>query len=154
MNTLAIVILTFFLAEPKFFDPDGYYFPMTELFIAGDEIEDIELTTLTYYVNGKLDYENPKKLSPEVRIKLTKSIKTFSTKQVIVNRDTLYFSAKLSTLKVLEFSGNFIDKRGQYWDQKDVLRMKTVILEGVFTTIENGIRKETKKVKLAYWEGD
>ncbi len=140
--------------QQKYFDPDGYYFPETEFSIGGIKIDNIELRTLDYYQNGKLNYDNPKFVKPEIIISLIDSKKRIKPIDIVVNKDTLFFHIKLLENKVLEFSGNFIDKRGQFWNQNDVKPEKTIVMKGKFKLFVNGKINDKKEVKFTYWEGD
>jgi hypothetical protein len=151
---LIIFILINFIslkAQTKYFDPDGYYFPVSKLVLGGINIEWLEINTLDINKNSNGEY--PKLLKPEINIRPVGTRKWLKTIDIIIDKDTLFFRYVISKNKLIEFSGTFIDKRGQYWNQNDI-KQNTVIMHGIFKLIENGNIQDTKDCKFTYDEGD
>jgi len=149
-----LIISLFGLIQSNVFDPDGYYFPASKTVLSGVQIEYFNIHSLEYYNNGKLDYEHPKIIKPEIVILILPKSKRLSASNILVNVDTLAFEIELSKDKILVFNGKFIDKRGQFWNQNDITPQQTVIVSGVFSVVQQSKFIESKKVKFTYWEGD
>ena len=149
-----LTIISIGIAQPKYFDPDGYYYPSKVDDVGGLIIESFNISSLEYYVNGKLDYNNPKIVKPEVLILFVGDSTVTFAKNIILNKDTLSFEVDIPGEKRILFNGVFLDKRGQYWDQKDIVPQQTILVTGSVKLIQQGKVVVSKKMEFTYWEGD
>jgi hypothetical protein len=153
-NFLLILFASISFAQPKYFDPNGYYSPSKSLKIAGAQLEWFEVNTLDYFGNGELNYDNPKFKEPEILVSFSNLRGLYSAKNIIITRDTIAFTVELPSGMIMTFNGNFLDRRGQFWDQKDIIPQKTPVLACIISVNDNDKLKESKKVKFTYSEGD
>jgi hypothetical protein len=153
-NILLILFVSVSFAQPKYFDPDGYYFPSKSTKIAGYQLELFNVHTLDYYNNGELNYDNPKFIKPEIIVSFLRTSKRFQAKDILISRDTISFKVDLPNKKVLALNGIFLDHRGQFWNQSDIKSQETPILSCIVFIYNNGKLTETKKIMFTYWEGD
>jgi hypothetical protein len=94
-NILLILFVSISFAQPKYFDPDGYYFPSKSIKIAGYQLELFNVHTLDYYNNGQLDYDNPRFIKPEIIVSFLKTSKRYHARNISISRDTISFKVDL-----------------------------------------------------------
>jgi hypothetical protein len=140
-----------------FFDPDGYYSPIEQICGEGWCIEWLGLDTLEYYYDGSFHYDAPRSHPPVGYLYLRNEISGEEQYEQIesaaVTRDGVVLAGKSTRIGVFKFSGKFLDKRGQYWNQQDIDR-ETPVLEGTFQMAENGKKHRAFTRRFTYWEGD
>jgi hypothetical protein len=145
-------------SEPDFFDPDGYYFPAADLSVSGYKIDWVGLTTMNYYYDGDTHYDKPQLLSPTAELVLTRVVdqsrSKFDCPQPVVSRDLLVVVCRSTPIGVVSIRGTFIDKRGQFWNQSDIVSRKTIIVNATLTISKGGSDQVPRRVSFTYWEGD
>jgi hypothetical protein len=151
---LILAVITIGIAQPKYFDPDGYYFPVSNGEIGDLIIESFNISSLEYYVDGKLNYNNPKILKPEIHVLFSGDSTVTFAKNILLNKDTLSFDVELSGGKILFFNGIFKDKRGQYWNQNDIIPQQTILVSCVLRLVLKNNLIASRKMDFTYWEGD
>jgi hypothetical protein len=111
------------------------------------------VSTLDYYYNGKLDYENPRFHRPEVYLFLTQSTDDeaapYKCRVIEIIRDNFSISCSSTPLGTLLIKGTFTDKRGQFWNF--VESFQDIVLTA---TISSEKQKLSRHVEFMYWEGD
>ncbi len=159
MKTIALFSLLFFSfcrAQEKFFDPDGYYTPASKILSQHTRIEYFELRTLDYYDGGRARYEHPRFLEPVIALLINQhgAVKRIESKSVKVTRDSLTFEFSQTDFGTVHFAGVFKDKRGVFWDRKDIIPNKTVILSGILEIRQAGKLMYSKHHNFTYANGD
>lgn len=160
---LLVVLFASWLAgaqadEPKFFDPDGYYLPASDITMSGYRIEWLELTTLAYYYDGALHYDNPRPVPPEARLALArladgkKSIHRCPAPSV--SRDALAIRCPATPIGAVSVRGAFLDKRGQFWNRGDFPVQKTVVMVATVTAARGDKAPLSQRVSFTHTQGD
>ncbi len=122
------------------FEADGYYFPSEQDSKAGSPIEHVQI------------------MLPEVSVLLKKSDSTYhislECKNPIVTPDRLHLECGAESQITLTIDGAFIDKRGNFWDQRDIEALKTVVLSARVKQLANGKEIYSRDERFTFWEGD
>ena len=139
----------------RFFDPDGYYYPISVSYIDGLRIQRIDVSTLEYYYDGEIHYDRPKPHPPEIHLSLTdkkgEGWVPFLCKNVVINRDKFYIECPKTLVGDVIIDGTYIDKRGQYYNY--VTPFETPILRANVKVIDNGSIVHERLYEFGYWEG-
>lgn len=138
-----------------FFDADGYYYLEKDIDIDGIKLHGFAIyDSVSYYNNGKLDYDNPIIKEPKVSISLitrNRERKEYYCEESIVTRKKLFLRAEQTLIGDIIIEGKFLNERGQFWnyplEDEDVVQAKVIILKN-----EKTIYSSTKLFK--YWSGD
>ena len=141
-------------AQTKPFEPDGYYFPSKKLVIAGHVISNIDVRTLDYSFDDTTHVLQSKAIEPEVFVSIVGARRRAKGFNVAVSSDSISFYYFVSPLDKVEFHGEFIDKRGRYYEQSDITPLKTVLLKGTFSLFKKGKLKTTWTSSFTFWQGD
>lgn len=147
------------LSTQELFDPNGYYFPVREGFVVGGwKIEWFDIQALEYYYDDVLHYDRPRPISPVVRLTITrqKDQKKFSYKcpNPVVSQEVLTIVCSKTSIGTVSIQGSFIDKRGQFWDRKEIIPYKTVVLNATITVEDKLGQRIFRQIPFTYWEGD
>lgn len=125
--------------QPKF-EADGYYFPSEQDSKAGSPIEHIRV------------------MLPEVEVQLKQLDSShhmiLECKNPIVTPDRLHLECGAESQITLTIDGAFIDKRGNFWDQRDVEALKTVVLSARVKQLSKGRAIYSRDERFTFWEGD
>lgn len=155
-----IAILFLFLgsvclnAQTNSFEPDGYYFPAKKLVIAGHIISNIDVRTLDYSFDDTTHVLQSKAVDPEVLVSVVGARRRAKGFVIKVSPDSLSFYFYVSPLDKVEFSGEFVDKRGKYYDHADIAALKTVVMKGTFNLVKKGKVVNVWKRDFTFWQGD
>jgi hypothetical protein len=141
-------------AQTKPFEPDGYYFPAKKLVIAGYVISNIDVRTLDYSFDDTTHVLPSKTIEPEVFVSVVGARRRAKGFNVKVSSDSLSFYFFVSPLDKVEFYGEFVDKRGRYYEKSDITPLKSVILKGTFGLFKKGKLKTTLNSNFTFWQGD
>ncbi len=125
--------------QPKF-EADGYYFPSEQDSKAGSPIEHIRV------------------MLPQVEVQLkqldSSNNMILECKNAVVTPDLLHLECGAELQITLTIDGAFIDKRGNFWDQRDVEALKTVVLAARVKQLTKGREIYSRDERFTFWEGD
>jgi hypothetical protein len=141
-------------AQTKPFEPDGYYFPVKKIVIAGHVISSLDVRTLDYSFEDTTHVLQSKAIEPEVFVSIVGARRRAKGYNVMVTNDSLCFYFYVTPLDRVEFRGEFLDKRGRYDEQSDITPLQTVIVKGIFSLFKKGKLKTTWNANLTFWQGD
>ena len=158
----ALIVVLVVLNCPAFaqehFDPDGYYFPEKEIVVEGCKLDWLELRTISYNNNGKLDYEHPKFVGPDASLSLVrtkdKEKLNYRFPNPIIGKNNVQLIFVNTSIGIVRINGKFLDTRGMFWNLSDVVAMKTPVFEGTVSVTRNGKLVYEKVSRFTYWEGD
>jgi hypothetical protein len=155
---VALVVLNCPAFAQDFFDPDGYYFPEKEIVVEGYKLDLFELRTISYYNNGKLDYENPKFVGPDASLSLVRTKdeenSNYRFPNPIIGKSNVQLASVNTPIGIVRINGKFLDTRGMFWNLSDVVSMKTPVFVGTVSVTRNGKLVYEKVSRFTYWEGD
>lgn len=141
--------------KTDFFDADGSFYLEKDIIIDGISFHGFVIFDgVSYYNDGKLDYENPVLKEPKANISILakdRKQKEYSCKEAIITREKLLLRAEQTLIGDVLIEGRFLDKRGQFWNYssegKNVVQAKVCI-----TKKGKEIYSAVKFFK--YWSGD
>ncbi len=154
-----LILLTFLSticlnAQIQPFEPDGYYFPAKKLVIAGHVISNIDIRTLDYSFDDTTHVLQSKTVEPEILVSVTGVRRRAKGYNLTLSPDSLSFYFFISPLDKVEFSGEFTDKRGKFYDCADITALKTVVMKGTFRLIKKGKIASIWNRDFTFWQGD
>jgi hypothetical protein len=124
-------------ADSTFFDPNGYYFPTTLVSAGALRLRFIEVPAL------RLSFSDTTAPNDEIMGFCSGS----------VERDTVSLNCRDTPIGHVTIQGTFMDKRGSFWNQRDVRPQQTVVLRAVVIVFgPNG--PVSRPVLFTYWQGD
>ncbi len=137
-----------------FFDPNGFYFPTSDVVQNGYELSWLDLKSVEYFYDGSLHYDAPRFPTPEARLEF----KGDSTFRVICNvpmirPDTLVIECPSTKLGTIRFAGHFLDREGRFWNRPELSNGGKVLLTGILTIQGEG-QTFSHAVEFVYREGD
>jgi len=143
----------------KLFDPNGYYFPKgIDIVIEGWKIEWIDIQALEYYYDNEFHYDSPRLRPPVVRLTITRPKDqkklAYRCPNPIVSPEVLTVSCPKTAIGAIFIKGRFLDKQGQFWNRKEVLPYKTVVLNATITVENKSGHRFFRQLPFTYWEGD
>lgn len=145
-------------SQSDFFDPDGYYFPSWKMVaLNGNKLKYINLHTIEYYYDETLHYKKPRFVKPEANLTFMRlkdeKLLTYKCRKAIITRDRVQIQCPTPIGNVI-IHGNFLDKRGQFWDRDDIKPKETILIDATIA-IENGTKaKRSYPISFTYWSGD
>jgi hypothetical protein len=157
-----VIVVLSIIAWPafaqEFFDADGYYYPEEQIVVEGFRFDWFSLETVSYYNDGKLDYEHPRYIGPNASLLLvrTKDERKFSYRfpRPTIGKNKIFLTSVATPIGIVTIKGTFLDTRGMFWNRPDVIVMETPVFEGTLTVVRGGKRVYKKVGRFVFWEGD
>jgi hypothetical protein len=142
-------------ADDSAFDSDGCYYPLELFDINGLWIERLDVTTIGNDTEvNKVD--RARFGSPEIFVVLTRrnviSDIMFRCVDAAVEPERFHAVCKNTLIGDITFNGEFIDKRGQYWDHAS--DSETPVLKAIVTVNMHGKVIHEREYIFGYREGD
>lgn len=156
-----IALLFFFIAgiamaqEPS--DRNGHYVPENDIILGDYRIDWFELQTVSYEREDGPDYRQPKRIRPKAVLVVThvpdQKQYRYRFQNPRVTGETVFLAFAFTPVGIVAVQGEFLDERGTYWNQPDIIELKTPVFRGTVSAVKIGRQTAVRTSLFLYWDG-
>ncbi|MSQ73280.1 MAG: hypothetical protein EXR27_18660 [Betaproteobacteria bacterium] len=138
-------------------DRNGHYVPQDDIVFGDYRIEWFELETVSYQTNEGPDYRHPRVIRPKSQLVVTRIADEKQFRYPFQNPrvagESVFLAFARTPIGAIAIQGEFLDKRGSYWNQPDVIGLKTPVFEGTVSVVKIGRPTAFRNMRFVYWDG-